>query len=176
MKRVLSILFLLWVTGGLYAQFIPGVVASSKKVEDEEGPVEYVFNGDFALGDDGWNTNTMGYGTWVIDVGSATLTGGNGELYQYGETRVPEIQTSTAYKLTIICSSNRSPVLIQILSGTLDAQFVAHTDYTPGEIIVYFTTPASIGAMRGLGVRVNFYLSSSDYFTFDSISLIEDDR
>jgi hypothetical protein len=31
MKRVLSILFLLWVTGGLYAQFIPGVVASSKK-------------------------------------------------------------------------------------------------------------------------------------------------
>jgi len=32
MKRVLSILFLLWVTGGLYAQFIPGVVASSKKI------------------------------------------------------------------------------------------------------------------------------------------------
>ena len=175
MKKLLSILFLLGITVGLHAQFIPGVVASSKKVEDEEeGPVEYVFNGDFALGDDGWNTMS-GSGTWTIDTGSATLSGEMGELYQYGETRVPEIQTSTPYKLTIICSSSEASVRMQILSGTLDVQYVAHTYYTPGEIIVYFTTPASIGPMRGLGIRV-VGMPPSGYITFDNISLIDDDR
>ena len=89
MKKLLSILFLLGLAGGLYAQFIPGVVASSKMVEEEDELLKYTDNFNSYT-----NGGLSGQGYWNV-VGEVDITVDNGTIQQ----RLPEESNTTTTKL-----------------------------------------------------------------------------
>lgn len=149
MKRVLSILFLLWVTVGLHAQFIPGVVASSKKVEDE-APLNHIYNGDFALGSDGWTAASP----LVIENNACYYpNSGYPSLFQASYNMVSPLLSDGNYILTFDGSPDATEMFLRITGINFENIGIGERRVGVGANQINFTVP---GDSTVQGIRFIF--------------------
>lgn len=137
MKKLLSILFLLGITVGLHAQFIPGVVASSKKVEDE-APLNHIYNGDFALGSDGWTAASP----LVIENNACYYpNSGYPSLFQASHNMVSPLLSDGNYILTFDGSPDATEMFLRITGINFENIGIGERLVGVGANQINFTVP-----------------------------------